>query len=60
MPTIKTVPGKGTRAYARKTAKRVTLNDVWAGFAELKISHAETEAVIMESQEAQKKAHAET
>ena len=54
MPKIKTVSRKGTRA------KRVTLNDVWAGFAELQKSHAETEAVIRETQEAQKKAHAET
>lgn len=60
MPTIKTVSKKGTRAYARKMAKKVTIDDVWAGFAELQKAHAETEAAIREAQDAQRKAHAET
>ena len=60
MTTIKTIPGKGTRAYARKKAKKVTRYDVWAGFAELQKAHAETEAAIKETQEAQRKAHADT
>jgi hypothetical protein len=52
-------------------AKKVTLDNVWAGFVELqKIqketqmaqqkAHAETEAIIKETQMAQQKAHAET
>jgi hypothetical protein len=70
MPAIKTVARKSARAHSRKTAKKVTLDDVWAGFAELREIHGETEAAIKETQkglqelkDAQKetqKAHAET
>jgi F0F1-type ATP synthase epsilon subunit len=65
MPTIKTLSRKTTMVYARKTAKRVTIYDVWAGFAELqkaqrknqiaqRKAHAETESAIKETQAALK------
>jgi hypothetical protein len=50
MSTVRTASKKSTGAYARKMAKKVTLNDVWAGFVELQKAHAETEAVIKETQ----------
>jgi hypothetical protein len=60
MPAIKTVARKSARAHSRKTAKKVTLDDVWAGFAELQKIHAETEKGLQEFKASQQKAHAET
>jgi hypothetical protein len=34
------------RAYGRKRAKKVTIHDVWAGFAELREIHAETDRLM--------------
>jgi hypothetical protein len=47
MTAIRTAPRKGSRAHRRK---KVTLNDVWAGFAEIQKAHVETEVAIKETQ----------
>ncbi|MDR1256139.1 MAG: hypothetical protein LBJ86_00130 [Spirochaetaceae bacterium] len=56
MPAIKTAARKSARSHSRRTAKKVTLDDVWAGFAELREIHAETEKGLKEL----KDAHMET
>jgi hypothetical protein len=60
MPAIKTAARKSAISHSRKTAKKVTLDDVWAGFAELREIHAETEKGLQEFRDSQQKAHAET
>jgi hypothetical protein len=56
MSAIKTTARRGAKTNGRKTAKRVTLDDVWAGFAELQKVHAETERGLQELRDV----HAET
>ncbi|MDR2397138.1 MAG: hypothetical protein LBD74_00075 [Spirochaetaceae bacterium] len=63
MSTARTLSSKSPRGYARKPAKKVSLDDVWAGFielqknnAELQKNNAEIQAAIKETQ----KVHAET
>jgi hypothetical protein len=60
MPAIKTATRKNARSHSRRMAKKVTLDDVWAGFAELREIHAETEKGMQEFRDSQQKAHAET
>jgi predicted AAA+ superfamily ATPase len=58
MPAAKTTRKAGSATTkkasktAAKTAKKVTIDDVWAGFARLEKLHKETEKAIKETQEA--------
>jgi hypothetical protein len=51
MPTAKAI-AKNPKKPAPKAAKKVTLDDVWAGFAELHELHKETEKAIKDTQKA--------
>jgi hypothetical protein len=63
MTAIRARARKNARTYGRNTAKKVTLDDVWVGFAELQKVHKDTEAAIKETQKGLqelKSVHAET
>jgi seryl-tRNA synthetase len=65
MPTVKTTrkPGKTTAKKtagksAVRTPKKVTLDDVWAGFAEIEKAHKELQAAHQETEKAIKETQA--
>ncbi|GHV95223.1 hypothetical protein AGMMS50293_15430 [Spirochaetia bacterium] len=66
MPTAKVVTKKSTKTAKKpipKTAKKITLDDVWASIHEISKAHKETEAALKENQKMVgevQKAHKET